>query len=55
MGVDGFREDVITFISKKEGLPNGFPLPIATGVEHYKKGPHIHEYLREFRHDVIDK
>lgn len=55
MGVDGFREDVITFISKKEGLPNGFPLPIATGIEHYKKGPHIHEYLSEFRHDVLDK
>ncbi len=53
MGVDGFREDVITFISKKEGLPNGFPLPVATGVEHYNKGPHIHEYLSEFR-KVID-
>ncbi|NLA77579.1 MAG: glucohydrolase, partial [Clostridiales bacterium] len=26
IGVDGFREDVITFISKKEGLPNGFPI-----------------------------
>ncbi len=49
MGVDGFREDVITFISKKEGLPNGFPLPLATGVEHYKHGPHLEEYLREFR------
>lgn len=49
MGVDGFREDVITFISKKEGLPNGFPLPIATGVEHYKHGPHLEEYLDEFR------
>ncbi|MBQ2146467.1 MAG: alpha-glucosidase [Oscillospiraceae bacterium] len=55
MGVDGFREDVITFISKKEGLPNGFPLPVATGIEHYRKGPHIHEYLREFRRDVINK
>lgn len=49
MGVDGFREDVITFISKKEGLPNGFPLPVATGVEHYKHGPHLEEYLTEFR------
>ncbi|MCQ2474700.1 MAG: alpha-glucosidase [Clostridia bacterium] len=49
MGVDGFREDVITFISKDEGLPNGFPLPIATGVEHYKHGPHLEEYLDEFR------
>lgn len=49
MGVDGFREDVITFISKKEGLPNGFPLPSACGMEHYINGPHIHEYLREYR------
>nr|MCR5151501.1 alpha-glucosidase [Clostridiales bacterium] len=49
MGVDGFREDVITFISKAEGLPNGFPLPLATGIEHYKHGPHLEEYLKEFR------
>lgn len=53
MGVDGFREDVITFISKKEGLPNGFPIPVACGIEHYKKGPHLHEYLMEFKNDVL--
>ncbi len=53
MGVDGFREDVITFISKKEGLPNGFPLPTMTGLEHYMDGPHIHEYLGEYR-EVTD-
>ena len=50
MGVDGFREDVITLISKKEGLPAGFPLmPAARGMEHYVNGPHIHEYLQEFK------
>lgn len=49
MGVDGFREDVITFISKKEGLPDGFPIPVACGIEHYMNGPHLHEYLKEFR------
>lgn len=54
MGVDGFREDVITFISKAEGLPNGFPLPVATGIEHYKHGPHLEEYLDEYRQDVIN-
>ncbi|MBQ8028764.1 MAG: alpha-glucosidase [Clostridia bacterium] len=54
MGVDGFREDVITFISKKEGLPNGFPLPTATGIEHYSNGPHLMEYLHEFK-DVLDE
>ena len=49
MGVDGFREDVITFISKKEGLPNGFPIPSACGIENYMDGPNIHEYLQEYR------
>ena len=49
MGVDGFREDVITFISKKDGLPNGFPIPVACGMEHYKCGPRLDEYLTEFR------
>ena len=50
IGVDGFREDVITFISKREGLPNGFPLmPAARGMEHYKNGPRIHEFLNEFK------
>ncbi len=49
MGIDGFREDVITFVSKREGLPNGFPIPQACGMEHYMDGPHIHEYLKEFR------
>ena len=55
LGVDGFREDVITFISKKEGLPNGSPLmPAARGIGNYVNGPHLHEYLSEFR-DVLDK
>ena len=49
MGVDGFREDVITFISKKDGLPNGFPIPVACGMEHYKCGPNLQKYLGEFR------
>ncbi len=50
MGVDGFREDVINFISKKEGLPNGLPfLPAVNGLPYYKDGPHIYEYMEEFR------
>ena len=48
-GVDGFREDVITFISKRQGLPNGLPIPAACGMEHYMDGPNVHRYLREFR------
>ena len=55
MGVDGFREDVITYISKKEGLPNGVPIPVAAGMEHYNCGPHLYEYLKEFHDDVLSK
>ncbi len=49
MGVDGFREDVIIYISKREGLPNGFPIPVMRGQEHYSPGPNIHKYLLEYR------
>ena len=54
LGVDGFREDVITYISKKEGLPNDRVFPIYKGMRHYNHGPHIHEYLHEFKRDVFD-
>ena len=54
MGVDGFREDVITYISKKPGLPNDYVFPIYKGMPNYNHGPHIHEYLREFKEDVLD-
>ena len=54
MGVDGFREDVITYISKPEGLPDDHVFPILKGMGQYNHGPHIHEYLREFKEDVLD-
>ena len=54
LGVDGFREDVITFISKKEGLPDDHLFPIFKGIRFYNHGPHIHEYLQEFRRDVLE-
>lgn len=55
MGVDGFREDVITQISKREGLPNGnWLMPASRGLEHYNNGPHIHEYLTEYRQVLKD-
>ena len=50
-GVDGFRMDVINYISKEEGLPQGnevignmmgFP-----GIEKYYYGPNLHKYLKE--------
>ena len=54
LGVDGFREDVITYISKKEGLPDDHLFPIYKGMPNYNHGPHIHEYLMEFKKDVFD-
>ena len=53
MGVDGFREDVITYISKKHGLPNDYLFPIYKGMPNYNHGPHVHEYLQEFKEEVL--
>ncbi|MBR6568214.1 MAG: alpha-glucosidase [Clostridia bacterium] len=53
LGVDGFREDVITFISKKEGLPDDYIMPASKGFNYFNHGPHLHEYLKEFRDDVF--
>ncbi len=53
MGVDGFREDVITFISKQEGLPDAV-IPAMRGIMRYNHGPHLHEYLRQFRQEALD-
>ena len=54
LGVDGFREDVITFISKKDGLPNDYIMPASRGIRYYNHGPRIHQYLQEFKEDVLD-
>ncbi|HZK06163.1 MAG TPA: alpha-glucosidase [Actinomycetaceae bacterium] len=52
-GIDGFRLDVINYISKRPGLPNGNEfigrLMEFTGIEHYYVGPQLHAYLRELR------
>ncbi|MDO5677983.1 MAG: alpha-amylase family glycosyl hydrolase [Propionibacteriaceae bacterium] len=54
-GVDGFRMDVINYISKKPGLPDGHPfigqLLEFVGVEHYFYGPRLHEFLRGLRRE----
>ncbi len=55
-GVDGFRMDVISLISKPEGLPDGEALP--TGYASFDlaaTGPHLHEYLREMNTRVLSK
>ena len=56
MGVDGFREDVITFISKDPRLPNSYPaIPMANGLKYYSNRPEVREYLKEFKDDVFSK
>lgn len=50
-GVDGFRLDVINYISKAPGLPQGNEsvgrMMGYTGIEHYFYGPNLHAYLHE--------
>ena len=54
MGVDGFREDVITFIGKAPGLPDAYPkLPMANGMKYFSNQPQVLTYLREFRDAVF--
>ncbi len=58
-GVDGFRLDVISFISKADGLPQGNALIGSLmgfkGVEHYFYGPRLHKYLKEMRANTFEK
>ncbi len=54
MGVDGFREDVITFISKHPAMPDSYPaIPMANGLKYFSNRAQVHDYLREFRDEVF--
>ena len=56
-GADGFRLDVVSFISKSEGYPDGDPvigqMISFVGIEHYFHGPHLDEYLHEFNEKCL--
>lgn len=57
-GIDGFRMDVINFISKVPGLPDGEVKPgetYASGSKFYRNGPRIHEFLQEMNEKVLSK
>ena len=47
MGVDGFRCDVITLISKKQDFKSRFPSLALCGKDAYIMGPKLHTYLKE--------
>ncbi len=55
-GIDGFRMDVINFISKVPELPDA-PNPnekrYVHGGEYFMNGPRIHEYLKEMNEKVL--
>ena len=54
-GIDGFRLDAITFISKIEGLPDGKPGPDVVGCENFANGPRIHEFMQEMNRECFSK
>ncbi len=55
-GIDGFRMDVISLISKKPGLPDGYQAPGALyGDSGCANGPHVHEYLQEMNQKVLSR
>jgi oligo-1,6-glucosidase len=54
-GIDGFRMDVITIISKDTTFP---PMPDkykGNWDKFYANGPHIHDYLQEMNREVLSK
>jgi len=55
-GIDGFRLDVITCISKDIAFPE-LPKDMQVGgwFPYYAKGPHLHEYLQEMNREVFSK
>lgn len=54
-GIDGFRMDVITFISKDvpfREIPSKYN---GNFVQYYAEGPRLHEYLQEMNRELLSK
>ncbi len=54
-GVDGFRMDVIPFISKDTSYPEILAQEPHEFIAYYANGPKVHEYLNELNKEVISK
>ncbi len=54
-GVDGFRLDVVNFVSKNYDLPDDDPqeAPGSPGSSYYIDGPDVHSYLQEMNRKVF--
>lgn len=55
MGVDGFRMDVIPFISKDTTYPELPEKYNGNFIPFYANGPRLHEYLHEMHNEVLSK
>ena len=53
-GINGFRMDVIAFISKDHAFPN-YPEGQYGNLMLYANGPKVHEYLQEMNKEVLSK
>ncbi len=57
-GIDGFRMDVINFISKTPGLPDAAVTtdgPYQWGGQHFVHGPRLREFLAEMKREVLSR
>ena len=53
-GIDGFRMDVVSLISKPPGLPNTESNVFTEIIsKYYANGPRVHEYLKEMNQKVL--
>lgn len=55
LGVDGFRCDVINYISKHPDLPNDKSLTFQKGAKYYANGPRIHEFFNYLNQEAFSK
>jgi oligo-1,6-glucosidase len=57
-GIDGFRMDVISMISKQPGFPDGKKtdgMLYGDSAPYTQNGPHVHEYLKEMNTKVLSR
>ena len=54
-GIDGFRMDVISLISKPEGYPDAKVVGLYGDMGICAKGPKVHDYLKEMNEKVLSK
>ena len=54
-GIDGFRMDVISLISKPEGYPDAKVVGLYGDMGICANGPKVHDYLKEMNEKVLSK